>query len=591
MPGSAVPAIVGVILLVLVGLLALLTDPRSAEARWFALLNLLLAASSVLGASSTSMREGAPDRALAFGRLANAAATLAFVALYLQLSSLARSTQHPAVDRLRRFAPAAIAVTLVAGGLSALSSLVVRAVVWNPGLGYRPVFGVALPLVLATTALVGGWAASLLVTILRHGTARRRREAAWMAVGVLIFDLFGLVLLAMVLPRLGLTEAVAWAPASLATGSVIMLGAMVLTRQHEIDKLESNRSWGRRVRGSPAGGSPEPSCRACSNCGAMLPAHAAMAHCPLDGGEIVAGLDPWPGRTIDERYAIEAFLGAGGMGRVYRARHLKLGTPIAVKLLNGDLAADAHTVERFAREARSALRIRSPHVVMVHDLGELPPGIPFLTMELIAGVSLKQLLADGRRLTEPAVALLGVQLASGLGAAHDHGVIHRDLKPDNVLIDAERDADVAKIVDFGLARIVDESLGSGEMTTLGRIFGTPAYISPEQASGRVADARSDIYALGAVLYRARAGRKPFEGTALELLARHISDTPPPLGEAPLDRLILRMLAKEPTARPALTEIVRVLADLTRDLQRLELMPIGPDGRGTDDPTLPASFRS
>src|SRR5262249_39294914 len=162
-----------------------------------------------------------------------------------------------------------------------------------------------------------------------------------------------------------------------------------------------------------------------------------------------------------------------------------------------------------------------------------------------------------------------------------------DLKPDNVLIDAERDADVAKIVDFGLARIVDESLGSGDMTTLGRVFGTPAYISPEQASGRVADARSDIYALGARLYRARAGRTPFEGTAVELLARHISDTPPPLGEAPLDQLILRMLAKEPTARPALIEIAGAFAEIARELKRLELVPLGADGRGTDDPTLPA----
>src|SRR5262249_35562435 len=166
------------------------------------------------------------------------------------------------------------------------------------------------------------------------------------------------------------------------------------------------------------------------------------------------------------------------------------------------------TVERFAREARAAMRIRSPHVVTVHDFGEIPPGIPFLTMEVIEGRSLNVLLADRGRLTAPSVALLAVQLARGLVAAHGQGVIHRDLKPDNVLVAPAGDGDVAKIVDFGLAKIVGEPFAGGDLTTMGRVFGTPAYIAPEQASGRAATDKSDVYALGVILYRARSGRKP-----------------------------------------------------------------------------------
>jgi serine/threonine-protein kinase len=295
----------------------------------------------------------------------------------------------------------------------------------------------------------------------------------------------------------------------------------------------------------------------------MLTPRSDMVHCPLDGGAIQEGLDPWPGRTLDERFVVQGLLGAGAMGRVYRARDRRHDRAVALKLLDVNLAADPRTAERFAREARSAMRIRSPHVVVVYDLGREPPGLPYLTMELIEGPSLRALLRGGRRLTAASVARLGADLARGLAAAHAEGVVHRDLKPDNVLVATGAEGDTVKIVDFGLAKLADEPPGGSGLTTVGRVLGTPAYLSPEQASGQPAGPPSDVYALGVLLYRARSGVKPFTGPTLALLARHISEAPPPLGDEPLDRLILELLEKPPARRPpaaALVERFGRLAD-------------------------------
>lgn len=589
MPGSAVPAIVAVVLLFLVGALALLAEWRSTEARWFGLLNFCLAATTALGSASTSTAYGAPGRALALGKAANGAAALAFAALFLQLAAIARAEAHPSVQRLRRLAPAAVALSLLAGALSCATPWVVGGELWKPGSGYVPTFGVAFWPVLAVIAALVAWTVGMVAAIYRHGAARRRREVTWIAVGVLLFDLAGMVLLAMVLPRLGALT-VQWAPTSLAAGSIVMLGAMVLTRQHELEARDSQKSLGRRARAQPSGPSGEASCRACASCGAMLTPSVAMAHCPLDGGEMVVGTDPWPGQTIDGRFAIESLLGAGGMGRVYRARHLRLDVAVAVKLLNADFAADRRTVDRFAREARAAMRIRSPHIVTVHDFGEIPPGIPFLSMEVIEGVSLNTLLAGGARLSAPSVALLAVQIARGLVAAHAEGVIHRDLKPDNVLVLRGGGGDLAKIVDFGLAKIVGEQAAGAELTTMGRVFGTPAYISPEQASGRGSSAKSDVYALGVTLYRARSGRRPFDGSPLELLAAHIGQAPPPLGDDPLDRLILSLLAKRAEERPDAAAIVASFERFADGARALALDGVARNVRTVMDPTLPATSK-
>jgi serine/threonine protein kinase len=353
--------------------------------------------------------------------------------------------------------------------------------------------------------------------------------------------------------------------ALLSVGLVLLAALVVVTRRRPTIALPP-------ITQAP----PAPSCRACSRCGAILGKRSEAAHCPLDGGAIIEAPDPWPGRILDERLYVEELIGLGGMGRVYRARHERLGTKVALKLLNAELASDKSAVDRFAREARASMRIRSPHVVSVHDLGELPPGIPYLTMELIEGVSLSRLLSSGRRLTAPSVAMLGRQLAAGLAVAHAEHVLHRDLKPDNVLIARNADSDIAKIVDFGLSKIVDELGRDDADTTVGRVFGTPGYISPEQAVGQPAEARSDIYSLGVLLYRARAGRKPFEGSLLELLQNHVHSAPPPLGDSELDALIMSLLAKEPARRPEAAELVARFDALSNGVRRLIV-----DGRHRD----------
>jgi serine/threonine-protein kinase len=189
------------------------------------------------------------------------------------------------------------------------------------------------------------------------------------------------------------------------------------------------------------------------------------------------------------------------------------------------------------------------------------------------------------------VALLAVQLGRGLVAAHGQGVIHRDLKPDNVLVARVGGSDVAKIVDFGLAKIVGEAFAGGDMTTVGRVFGTPAYIAPEQAGGRAATDKSDVYALGCILYRARSGRKPFEGSALELLAAHIGQVPPPLGDEPLDRLILSLLVKSPESRPSADAVIEQFLPLTGDATELARDGAKSPARTLMDPTLPAPPKS
>jgi tRNA A-37 threonylcarbamoyl transferase component Bud32 len=594
MTAAQAPSLIAAVLLLLVGALGLASDWRSAATRWFALLNLLLAATTTAGGITLSMPESHLERALFFGRGGYGTTTLAFVAFGLQLDALSRDITHPWVQRLRGLRWAVFVIMLPFGVLSTFTPLVVRTAMWSPGVGYLPLFGPLIPGLLVAGALASLWALALLVAIGRFGSPAQRREMLWIGVGVFGCDWLGLLLVAVVLPRLGLAT-VPWGPTVLAAGSTVMLVGMVLTRQQELDALSPRAR--RRARASSPGGAGESSCRACVLCGAIPGAHVEMAHCPLDGGEIVAGVDPWPGRTLEERFAVEKLLGTGGMGRVYRARHIKLGVPIALKLLNADLAADRRTVERFAREARSAMRVQSPYVVRVHDLGELAPGIPYLTMELIEGVVLADLLAGGRRLAAPSVALLGQQLALGLAAAHAEGVIHRDLKPANVLVVRDRSRDVAKIVDFGLAKIVDEERGGGDLTTVGRVFGTPAYLSPEQAEGSPATAKSDVYALGVVLYRARAGVKPFTGKPLELLARHLRDPPPPLGDhavgeasgasqGALDGVVLRLLAKAPDARPDARALAVELAALTGGATRLEVRPPGGKERRPDDRTLP-----
>jgi serine/threonine-protein kinase len=257
-----------------------------------------------------------------------------------------------------------------------------------------------------------------------------------------------------------------------------------------------------------------------------------------------------PGDVLANRYRIQRLLGRGGMGAVHLAHDEVLGDVVALKIISSAWAADETAmVERFKREASSARKVSSPNVIRIHDIGEARPGLLYLSMEYVQGRTLADVIAArGLVPIGDCVDILG-QICIGLEAAHHAGVIHRDLKPGNVLI-GERNA--VKIIDFGLAKAV----AAEGMTATGMLMGTPYYMSPEQVRGRRVDAASDIYSLGALAYHLVTGRPPFAGeNAIAVGFAHLSETPAPARQlrpeiaSELDQTIARALAKEPGDRP------------------------------------------
>ncbi|MEV6398534.1 protein kinase [Streptomyces sp. NPDC051907] len=253
---------------------------------------------------------------------------------------------------------------------------------------------------------------------------------------------------------------------------------------------------------------------------------------------------------VADRYLLETPIGRGGMGEVWRAADQVLGRPVAVKLLLGS-EVDASATARFRLEAQTAARLSHPHVVAVFDFGAWQDRF-YLVMELVEGVSLAQVLAsEAQGLRTERVAQVAAQAAAGLAAAHRQGIVHRDIKPGNLMLDAEG---AVKIGDFGIARFVDDP--SGALTTAGQIVGTSLYLAPERALGQPAGPASDMYSLGCVLYQLLVGRPPFRSdTATGTLYQHVDAAPVPpsrlvAGVAPaFEAYLLSLLAKQPEARP------------------------------------------
>src|SRR3954447_11620387 len=253
-----------------------------------------------------------------------------------------------------------------------------------------------------------------------------------------------------------------------------------------------------------------------------------------------------PGQVLAQRYRIQRLLGKGGMGAVYLAEDEVLGEPVALKVILSSFAADeAAMIARFRREAAAARRVSSPSVIRIHDLGEARPGLLYLSMEYFAGRTLTELISQRGVVPLKDAQDLLQQVAAGLEAAHQAGVIHRDLKPSNVLV-GERG--MVKIIDFGLATT---AFGDG-LTATGAILGTPHYMAPEQLRGKPVDARTDIYALGALAYHLVTGRPPFSGdNAIAIGFAHLSETAPTpkslRKDCPdtLDAAIMSALAKNP----------------------------------------------
>ncbi|WP_375756337.1 serine/threonine-protein kinase [Corallococcus exercitus] len=294
-----------------------------------------------------------------------------------------------------------------------------------------------------------------------------------------------------------------------------------------------------------------------------------------DSGGMPAVMSP-PGQEVQEgtvlgNYQLEKLLGEGSMGRVFQARHVRLGRQVALKVLKPEHARDSSFVQRFFQEARTVNQINHEHIVEVFDfVDESPDGHVYCVMELLRGQSLAALLKE-EGLTLERVQRMGVQVCAALGAAHQVGVVHRDIKPDNLFVTQRSgQQDFVKVLDFGVAKLITTQTGVSLTGTLdGTIIGTPAYMAPEQAAGLPVDARADIYAVGNILYEMLSGHPPFQASAFgQLVVQIITQPPPPLpshlpsGERvppELAELVMRCLAKEPEGRPQqLAEVTTAL---------------------------------
>ncbi len=287
------------------------------------------------------------------------------------------------------------------------------------------------------------------------------------------------------------------------------------------------------------------------------------------------------GRVLDDRYRVLELLGEGGMGAVFVAEHLKLHKKVALKVIRAELAGNGEVAVRFAREAMATAQFEHPHVASAIDYGTLPEGGAYFVMQLVNGTSLAQTLSEQKRLPWSKACELAAQVADALTAAQEAGIVHRDLKPENVLIEDRSDgSQLVRILDFGIAHVPktdapapEGAMATRELTKLGSVMGTPGYMAPEQAVGEPSDHRTDLYALGVVLWESIVGRPLWDDKEITtLFTRQLSTAAPSVKQASgdrtvpdaLDRLVHSMLERSPKDRPASAALVR---DQLREFSR------------------------
>ncbi|HEY5883556.1 MAG TPA: protein kinase [Pyrinomonadaceae bacterium] len=297
--------------------------------------------------------------------------------------------------------------------------------------------------------------------------------------------------------------------------------------------------------------------KACPKCGAEYPDTTTL--CPSDGSALAKTDDSLLGRVLADKYRIDERLSEGGMGTVYRGTHVLMDKTVAVKVLRPSLAADEKIVARFSREARAASKILHPHALSVTDFGEDDKGTVFLVMEFLNGVTLKDLIRKEGPMALPRVLEIMRQVGGALDEAHSQGVVHRDLKSDNIMLLAATSGDYAKVLDFGIAKIKEPDGGYDPgLTSPDLVIGTPQYMSPEQCSQSPdIDARSDIYSLGVILYEMFVGHVPFLGESpTAIMLKHLQHPAPSvLDERPdlppaVDKVVQKAMQKRPENRYA-----------------------------------------
>ena len=317
---------------------------------------------------------------------------------------------------------------------------------------------------------------------------------------------------------------------------------------------------------------------ACPNCGTGNPSDARF--CGECGREQISST-PKVGQVIAERYRITELLGRGGMGVVYTVEHVQIGKKMAMKILHGELNTDSDTLTRFHREAEAASKLSHPNTVQVFDFGRSAGGWMYLVMEYVDGPDWGKVLDRDGAMSFEKVAHITAQVAASVHEAHQAGIVHRDLKPENVVITQGPDGDMAKVLDFGLAKLREGS-AYGKATQTGAIIGTPYYMSPEQIRGEDLDGRSDVYALGALMYMAVVGDPPFDAQSpIGVLTKHLTEAPVPVSDrtpAPItpqaEAIIMRAMDKDIDKRYPTADALRedLLDYLASPLAHSESLP-------------------